>query len=160
MIRYLNEGCSYGCGCHQGCCSVLPTVTVPTVNFIATSNPACQAVDSLAPLDLGAAVAQGGSVSYTPGNSTVLLSGAGTYYLSAVANTCDETQTTVGLALALNGIQLSSGTVEFQKEEESNTALTVGTIVTVAAPASVTLINPTDSIVNYENLSLNVFKLA
>ncbi|MBR3844679.1 MAG: hypothetical protein IKM39_04155, partial [Clostridia bacterium] len=61
-------------------------------------------------VDLGAVVSGGETITYTATDFTVTLPEAGSYYIVASADTCDTTQTTVGLALALDGTQLPSAT--------------------------------------------------
>ena len=134
-----------------------PTGPVATENLLATSNAACQGVDTLTALDLGAATAT--AVTFTAPD-TVTLNEAGLYAVAYNGTACDTTQTDVGVALTQNGTQIPAATSTFTKAADTTAPLSVGTVINAAAGDTVTVINPTAGTVNYGDSSLTVVKLA
>ncbi len=133
--------------------------TTATNDFISVANGVCQTVEAGGTADLGEVVAQGGEVTYTPAGFTVNLPEAGTYFLTLFGNTCGVNPGDVTVALAVNGDPLPSATVTVTGEA-GESVFSVGTIVTVASPVTVTVINPTATAENLANLSVNAVRLA
>ncbi len=135
-----------------------PGVTA-TNAFLSVANGACQTVTAGETADLGTVVAQGGGITYTATDFTVNLPEAGTYLITLSGNTCGTNAGEVTVALALNGVVLPSGTVTVDAAA-GDSGFSATTVVTVTAPATVTVVNPTATDESIANVSVNAVRLA
>ena len=135
-----------------------PGVTA-TNAFLSVANGVCQTVAAGATADLGAVNTQGGDITYTATDFTVNLPAAGTYLVTLTGNTCGTAETAVTVGLALNGTVLPTATVTVTGEG-GNSGFSVVTIVTVDAPATVTVVNPSDTAESLANVTVNAVGLA